>query len=379
MSLFFITFFTLYGLLHLYAFLKAKAALSFSIWQGAPLVIFMAAMTFAPAIVRYLEQHELEVPARIMSYTGYIWMGILVLFFAMALCIDIYRLLLNISGLMFDKDLSSLTLSFKMSFFIPLIFALASAVYGYFEAKNIRVEQVTVKTSKLSKEAGRIRIVQISDLHVGLIVREERLKRIISQVLALDPDILVSSGDLVDGQIDRIEGIADILKDVRPRYGKFAITGNHEYYAGIQQSLAFTKKAGFKVLRGQAVSIKGIITIAGVDDRTGMRFGSFSGTPETELLSGLDQDKFIILLKHKPIVDRNSLGTFDLQLSGHTHKGQLFPFNLVTKLYFPRHAGYVRLPRDSALYISRGTGTWGPPMRVLSPPEVTVIDLVPEG
>jgi predicted MPP superfamily phosphohydrolase len=97
---------------------------------------------------------------------------------------------------------------------------------------------------------------------------------------------------------------------------------------------------------------------------------------ETELLSKLPREKFTILLKHRPLVDREALGLFDLQLSGHTHKGQIFPFNLVTMLYYPTHAGFLRLEGDASLYISRGSGTWGPPIRFLSPPEVTIIDLL---
>ena len=378
MSLFFITFFTLYGLLHLYAFMKARAALSFGVKASIPIIAFLALMTFAPMIVRYLENFEFELSARVMSYIGYIWMGILILFFSLALCIDIYRLLVYLTGLIFQKDLSSLSCSAKFSFFIPLIFAIAAGSYGYFEARNIHVEHLTVKSSKIPDEHNNIRIVQISDVHVGLIVREERLKRIIGKVKNAAPDILVCTGDLVDGQINKLEGLAELFRDIKPRYGKYAITGNHEYYAGLDQSLDFTEKAGFKILRGETVDIAGVLNIAGVDDNTGRQFGLSAGESEKEILSRLDPAKYRILLKHRPLVDKNVLGLFDLQISGHTHKGQIFPFSLITKLYYPRHAGYLSLPNNSHLYVSRGTGTWGPPIRFLSPPEVTVIELLHE-
>ena len=378
MSLFFITFFTLYGLIHLYAFLKAKAAFSLNAQQSIPVILFMAVMTFAPAIIRYLERFGFEFFARTMSYIGYLWMGVLILFFSLAVCLDIYRLLIYLGHFIVSRDVSALSPPVKISFFLPVLFALAAAGYGFFEAQNIRLEHITVKTSRIPEEISRFRIVQISDVHLGLIVRENRLKKILSKVREAYPDLLVCTGDLVDGQINNLEGLAEILRGIHPAYGKFAITGNHEYYAGLHQSLAFIKKSGFTILRGQSVDINGIITLAGVDDPTGRQFNGSMGNTEQEVLSGLDREKFTILLKHRPLIDMNSLGLFDLQLSGHTHKGQIFPFSLVTKLYYPRHAGYLSLPGRSHLYTSRGSGTWGPPIRFLSPPEVTVIDLVRE-
>lgn len=375
MRIFLVVFFLIYGSMHVYALLKAKAALSLRAQVLIPLALLMAAMTAAPVIIRYLERLHFEVVARIISYIGYVWMGVLVMFFLMAICIDVYRLLVYIAGMLVKTDLSAVSMSAKTSFFIPLIFALAGSAYGYFEAKDIRVEHVTIKSAKIPEQVNPLRVVQISDVHVGLIVREDRLRRIIEKVKSESPDILVCTGDFVDGQINRLEGLAEILQEVKPRYGKFAITGNHEYYAGLDQALDFTRKAGFTILRGEAVETAGI-NIAGVDDGTGRQFGRFNGTPEKKLLSGLDRSKFTVLLKHRPLVLNDTTALFDLQLSGHTHKGQLFPFSLITKLYYPKHAGLLKLANNALLYTSRGSGTWGPPVRFLSPPEVTVIELL---
>jgi len=374
MRIFLVVFFLIYGSLHLYAFLKAKGALSLSARAGIPLIILMAVMTSAPVIVRYLEGLKLEFLARAMSYTGYVWMGVLVLFFAFAVCIDMYRLLLYLLGLIVHTDLAALSLSVKASFFIPLVCALTAGCYGFFEARHIRVEHLSIKSSRIPAESDGLKIVQISDVHVGLIVREDRLRIIAEKVKAESPDILVSTGDFVDGQINRLNGLTEIFHQIKPAYGKYAITGNHEYYAGLDQAIEFTRKAGFTLLRGEAVEVAGIY-IAGVDDSTGNQFGMFNGNSEKELLSGLDHNKFKILLKHRPVVSNDGTGLFDLQLSGHTHKGQIFPFSLVTKLYYPKHAGWLDLKNGSHLYVSRGSGTWGPPIRFLSPPEVTVIEL----
>ncbi|MEW6600205.1 MAG: metallophosphoesterase [Nitrospirota bacterium] len=320
MRLFLAVFFLIYGSLHLHAFLKAKTALSLSAKTGIPLFVFMAVMTSAPVIVRYLEGLKLEIPARILSYAGYTWMGVLILFFTFAVCIDIYRLALCLIHLALHIDLSAVSLSAKSSFFIALISAVTVSCYGYFEAMDIQTERIYIKSSRIPAESGGLKIVQISDVHAGLIVREARLRRIADKVMAESPDIVVSTGDFVDGQINSLNGFADIFSLISPAYGKYAVTGNHEYYAGLDQALEFTRKAGFTILRGEAVEVAGIY-IAGVDDPTGKQFGRISGKPERELLSGLDGEKFKILLKHRPIVNSEGTGHFDLQLSGHTHKG----------------------------------------------------------
>jgi hypothetical protein len=187
--------------------------------------------------------------------------------------------------------------------------------------------------------------------------------------------MLVSTGDLVDGQINSLEGLADMIKEINPRYGKFAVLGNHEYYAGLKQAIAFKKAAGFTLLRGEGISIDGIINLIGVDDPAAKYFNGYDESMEKHLLASFPRERFTILLKHRPLINKDSLGLFDLQLSGHVHKGQIFPFSLLTKIYYPKDAGLLRA-NGGMLYVSRGSGTWGPPIRFLAPPEVTVIDIV---
>jgi predicted MPP superfamily phosphohydrolase len=224
----------------------------------------------------------------------------------------------------------------------------------------------------------RFRIVQISDVHLGLIVRKERLAGIVEKIKAAGPDLLVSTGDLVDGSMDNPETLAAMLKELDVKHGKFAVIGNHEDYAGIRRSVDFIEKAGFTLVRGEAASFLPWLSIAGVDDPAGGSFGNPLQLSEKEILTQIPKDHFSLLLKHRPHVDESALGHFDLQLSGHTHKGQIFPFTLIIKSLFPIDAGRLDLQDGSTLYVSRGTGTWGPPIRFLSPPEVTVIDLVPD-
>jgi hypothetical protein len=144
-----------------------------------------------------------------------------------------------------------------------------------------------------------------------------------------------------------------MLQSITPRYGKYAVTGNHEFYAGLEDSLAFTQKAGFKILRNEGMSLTDYFNIAGVDDRTQRYFNKSPEISEEAMLKVLDREKFTLLLKHRPEVDQKSLGLFDLQLSGHTHKGQIFPFNIITLLYFPIHWGILNPLDHCFLYVSR--------------------------
>ena len=376
MTLFFLLFFIVYSGMHLYAFLKARAAFAFGNRVAIPLLLLIIVMNLAPVIVRVSEKYGYETLARFLSFSGYLWMALLFLFFSTGLATDLYHMPVRLAGLLSRRDLSAFTLTAKAAFLIPFFSSLVLTSYGYFEAKDIRTERITLKTAKLPDGMDRLTVVQISDVHLGLIVRETRLAKILEEVKKAKPDMLVDTGDLVDGQINGLNGLSDMLSEINPPYGKFAILGNHEFYAGLGQSLDFIKKSGFRLLRGEAVS--GPINIAGVDDNVLFTYGLERGKGESELLKGLPGDRFTLLLKHRPEVDKNTIGLYDLQLSGHAHRGQIFPFTLIVKLRFPYLSGFFELGKGSNLYVSRGTGTWGPPVRLLSPPEVTVIELVRE-
>jgi len=377
MNLFLLVFFALYGTTHLYFFLKVRAALTPGHLVSFGAAVFLLAMTGAPILVRMLEKEGMEGAARVAAYVGYIWMGFLFLFLSASVLVDIYRFVLYGVARLSRGDISPWIPGHRAALAIPLAWGAAAAVYAWFEAREIKVERVAIRSPKISKTVGRVTVVQISDVHLGLIVREERLQAMLARVRQANPDILVSTGDLVDGQISGLAGLAELLQGVEPRYGKYAVTGNHELYAGLKPSLAFMRSAGFTLLRGEAVTIPGIVTIAGVDDPAIARYAGSAAAEEDRLLEKAPEETFAILLKHRPAPPEGRAGRFDLQLSGHVHKGQLFPFNLVTYLFYPVRAGMNRISRDAYLYVSRGTGTWGPPMRFLAPPEVTVIELLP--
>ncbi|MBW2563870.1 MAG: metallophosphoesterase [Deltaproteobacteria bacterium] len=376
--IFLTVFLSLYSGLHLYGFLSLKRALLPGPKVSMAVILFMVLMVFTPIIIRILERNDLVTPARFFAYIGYIWMGILFLFFSFAVALDAYRLILEVLQRAFNLDFSRFSLSKAQCFFIPLFFSVGITIFGFFEALNIRTERVIIRTDTISQKIGRLKIVQISDVHLGLIVGKHRLQRIVERIKVEKPDILVSTGDLVDGQMNNLSGLAEMIHKIPTKYGKYAVMGNHEFYAGLQDALKVTTDAGFRVLRGEGLNIPGVINIAGVDDPAGKRFGLEGNVSEETLLSKLPRKNFTLFLKHRPWLSEAKGVLFDLQLSGHTHKGQIFPFSLIVKLFYPNFSGLISLDNNSYLYVNRGTGTWGPPVRFLAPPEVTVIELVYE-
>jgi len=376
MSGFLISFVLVYGVCNCYVFMKARAALQPGTGASLLMIFFILVMLACPFIERMFEKSGHEGAATFTAYIGYTWLGLVFLFVSASLVLEAYRFFLYAAGLLLKSDFSAASVSARLAFFVPLGLAMSIAFYGYFEAKHIRTEYVRIRTPKLPAGLERLRIVQISDVHLGLIVGEAKLKSILREVEKAGPDILVSTGDLVDADICGMRKFADLLAEVRPKYGKFGVTGNHEFYAGLAQALDCATKADITMLRGKTVTVGGMINIAGVDDPAARYFKLAATLSEKDVLSRLSPGTFTLLLKHRPVISKESLGLFDLQLSGHAHKGQIFPFSLVTKLYYnPIDAGLLELADGSHLYVSRGAGTWGPPIRFLAPPEVTVIDL----
>ena len=378
MALFILSFFLIYGSLHYYLFCKLKAALHPSPPVLAGLVIFLALMTLAPLLINLLERQVPQLLVRVLAYVGYSWMGFLFIFVSLSLLVDFYRLLHYLAARLTSWDLRLFFPAKQPVFFTTLFLSLGTFVYGIFEAREIRIENIVVKSAKIPAGLGRIRVAQISDVHIGIMMRGERLKRILAKVRACEPDLLVSTGDLVDGQGESLSEAYQFFQDCSPPLGRFAVTGNHELYAGLELALDFTARAGFTVLRGEGRTVGGLINIAGFDDAVVSGKSPKTDDSVGQVLKSLPADKFTLLLYHRPLIAKDTLGAFDLQLSGHTHKGQIFPFSLVTGLFFPMQAGYFTLPGHSALYASRGTGTWGPPIRFLSPPEITLFDIMPQ-
>ena len=369
MVMFLLTFFLLYGGIHLYALIRLDSVFHFPPVYKTLVVILMIFLIFAPLLVRIAEAHQMEALARIIAFIGYLWMAFIFLFFCLGIVFEVVRFLFRFFPAAADPvALSSIALG------LSVLFSFILVVYGYFDAREIRIKKLEIVTGHHLPNNGKIRIVQISDVHVGIVIKEKRLQALADKIKEAQPDILVSTGDLLDGELNNVLPLAELLAQIKPQFGKYAVTGNHEYYAGIDKSLAFTRQAGFEILRDEVREAAGI-NIAGVDDITGRKPILVRENPRAaRMMPAMDKDKFTVLLKHQPVV--NPADNFNLQLSGHTHGGQLFPFGLITGLFFENNYGYFELEKNKLLYVSRGVGTWGPPVRVFAPPEITVIDLI---
>lgn len=335
-------------------------------------VLWMILMIVAPVMVHMLKDRGAEPPAQLLAWIGYIWMGLVFLAFWAFLIVGVYELI----NWLLSAGISAVprySVRGAGATAAVVLLVLAAGFYGFMEALNIRVETVTIESDKLPPGTERLRIAQVSDIHLGLMNRQGKLADVVLKLQLLDPDLLVATGDVVDGEIGHLDGLSDLWNTLHPPLGKFAVTGNHEVYAGLEQSLAFLERSGFTVLRNGARKVDDRLVVAGVDDE----HLNVPKAREAGLLEAQPADRFVLFLKHRPVVPEKTVGLFDLQLSGHAHKGQIFPFNLITRLEYPLQNGLSRLSGGSRLYASRGTGTWGPPMRIGSPPEITLFEIVP--
>jgi predicted MPP superfamily phosphohydrolase len=376
MSLFLLSFLLIYGSMHAYALFKAKTALGFGPGTTLALLPLLALLLCAPIATRLLGRHGYEDTARIVAHAGYLWMGFLFFLTCLNLSVDLLRLALAALGRGGIAANAARELAGRSAFLCIAGLAVALSAYAIVEATRIEVVRVRLVTDRLPASVPSLRIAQITDLHLGLLHRTGKAREVAALVSRERPDIFVSTGDLVDGQLDGVEELAETLREIPAPRGKIAVLGNHEYYAGIGRSIAFTRKAGFTLLRDEDVTIDDAVRVAGVDDPAGAQFGRAAGTSEAALLGNRPDGRFTLLLKHRPQLDPATGGKFDLQLSGHTHHGQLFPFRLLTRLVYPLLGGDHPVPGGGKLHVSRGTGTWGPPMRFLAPPEITVVDIV---
>jgi uncharacterized protein len=254
------------------------------------------------------------------------------------------------------------------------VMILAATLWSVMEASHPLIKAITLHNPAF-RASPPLRIVQVSDVHLGMLRGPEWNRMLCRTIQSLSPDILVSTGDLVDSSMKNIGDQTADWASISAPLGKFAVLGNHEYYLGLTESLALYRQAGFHLLRGETVSITPTLSLSGVDDRSGHSLGAACYSSESNLIPVPERSTFHILLKHQPLINRESVPFFDLQLSGHTHQGQLFPFHLLVRLFYQYLHGLYQPAPHFQLYVSAGTGTWGPPMRLFAPPEITVFTL----
>jgi len=367
-------FLTIYGLLHYYFYRKAVHAFNMGLLGHVFLILGLCLLLFSPVILELIEKTPINILKTVLAYAGYLWMGIIFLFFSINIFIDIYRAVIYISSRIFSPVFLRYMPNSSFIFIAVLLIITAITIYGWFEAADIKVERIVFKTEKLPSNIKSFRVAQISDIHFSATNDARLAGKITKKVEDLKPDLIVSTGDLIDRGLNGRERVEAMFAALDAPYGKFGTTGNHEFISGIKQATEFTQKAGFKLMRNEVVTIGGFLDIAAIDDPAGKTFDNEKSIPESKILEALNPDRLRIFLKHQPRIEKDSIGKFDLQLSGHTHKGQIYPFTALVSLIYKYMDGYFDLGKGSKLYVSRGTGTWGPPIRFLTFPEITVIE-----
>lgn len=237
-------------------------------------------------------------------------------------------------------------------------------------AAGTTVREVEIVTPKDTGMDRPFRMVQLSDVHLDEASNMNKVSRMVEKVNSLNPDIIVITGDMVDGEVHEDCELKNVLCNLQSRFGVYAVSGNHEFYSGIDGFNHLAENSGITVLRDEKKEITGSVTLVGLKDHTSVKYGRKRFT--ADIVKGLDKKKFNILIGHRPYgIEANGPLGIDLQLAGHTHAGQIPPMDLLVQLVYRYPQGLYR-SGDSHMYTSSGTGIWGPPMRFLSRNEIVL-------
>lgn len=303
--------------------------------------------------------------AVVLEWLGAAWMGTLFLLVVALLLAE----LLTLGGFAGATWTAGIRTTLVV---IALIGAVAALIGG---VRPPRVVDVEVDVASLRQSLDGITVVQLSDLHLGSLLGPRFLSHVIDQVEALEPDVVVVTGDLFDSEADSVERLLPELKRLRAPHGVFAVIGNHEYYVGMGRCVHLMEEAGFQVLDNQWVEALPGLVVAGVPDDRGARQTGHPGADLGRALDGVPAGSTVVLLQHAPQDEAAAAAAgVDLMLNGHTHGGQIWPFHILVRAAYPHLAGVFHVG-DMTQVVSRGTGRWGPPMRLFAPAEVIRVTL----
>ncbi len=367
---------------HLYVWMRlvrdpAWAPTTAKILTGVVILLFLA----VPAAI-WVRTSTVSPAAKYFLLPAWSWLGFLFILVVLLASVDVGRVMLNaLQGwfpsvadidperrLLFSRALGGVT-------------TLAAVAIGVGALKSglghVRVRKIRVALERLPEKLDGTTIVQLSDVHIGPTIRREFVERIVEQTNGLRPHLIAITGDLVDGSVETLRQDVEPLKNLRSRYGAYFVTGNHEYYSGAGSWCDELDRMGIRVLRNERVEVgdnDASFDLAGVHDYAGARRGH--GPDLAKALEGRDPERELVLLAHQPkALDEAVRHGVGLQLSGHTHGGQIWPWNYLVKLSQPLVAGLKKFER-TWLYVNSGTGYWGPPMRLGAPAEIAHVTLV---
>ncbi len=367
---------SMYGLINFYI-LRREWQATAGLGNVRPLVMgFSLLLVLAYPLGRIVEQVLPGGPAEFFDRIGSFYLVVMFYSFCLVLVIDILRLG-NAFFSFFPKAITAHPEKAGLiTFYVVLGLVFAIVVGGAVNAVRPQVRTLDIAVAKPAGGLSELKIVMASDFHLGTTNRNAWLEKVVAKINGLKPDIVFLPGDTVDMYVPRagvMQMIATLRKLSAP-LGVFSVTGNHEYYGGLKKNLEYLAQAGVRVLQDEALRIHDDFYLIGRKDRTALSFKEERKTLP-EILSTVDTGLPLILLDHQPyrLAEAKEAG-IDVQLSGHTHAGQLFPLNLINKKVWEQYWGYLRKGKTQ-YYVSCGVGTWGPPVRTGSRPEIIQLRL----
>lgn len=322
----------------------------------------MLGMLAATLLVAFSRRVREVLPFPTMVLIGYLWVVIVLYLVLTLLVLEIPRLFVV------RADPSRRELVSRGAAIVAGLSATSVVGYGAKTAYGPPVlKRLDIPLSKLPRSMDGYRIALVADIHLGSLTRAGHARRIVDAINSMNPDLIAVVGDLADGSVQSLHAQALPLRDLSSKDGAFFVTGNHEYFSGVDEWVDEVVELGMRPLRNERLEIRGL-DLAGVDDVT--------GDPDYgRALGGRDLAKPVILLAHQPVSVREAARFgVDLQLSGHTHGGQIFPFHLVVRSQHPVVSGLGEVD-GTKVYVTNGAGFWGPPVRVGAPPDITLVQL----
>lgn len=375
--IFYIVFFSVYLLGNYYIFIRG--------WQALPpitaikaiyLIIFwVLALSFI--ISKFTGKQSFFAIHKITTWIGSFWLAAALYFFLFVLLIDILRFTNHFLHFFPNPD-TQLYYYMKFYTFISIIAIVCiSLIYGNLNARNAIIRNISINIDKKNEKYPELKIALVSDIHLGTMVYEKYLNRLTDSINAQNPDIVLFAGDIMDEELSPIlrNDIGKPLRKLKPKLGIWAIAGNHEHIGNFSKAINYIKTLGINVLIDTSVLIDNSFYLVGRNDKDSKRFGNGNRKTLRNITENLDKSLPIILMDHQPANLNEAIeNEIDLQLSGHTHNGQFFPFNLITRKVFELSYGYLQKGKTH-FYVSSGFGTWGPPVRIGSKPEIVFINI----
>jgi predicted MPP superfamily phosphohydrolase len=308
---------------------------------------------------------------------GSYWLGAMFYFFLTLFSLDIFTAINNVLRV-FPEDFRENTVFNRYLVGALILLIISILILGRLNAINPRISKYNISISSKKTNLKALSIAMVSDLHLGIIVNNKGLTQMVNLINSQNPELILMPGDIIDEDIKPFieEKMELTFKKLNPKYGIYGVPGNHEYIGGnIDKAIKHLELSGIKILRDETVKIGEDLYIVGRDDPAAERFSDKSRKDYSSLFEGIDTNMPVIMMNHQPIeFDKGSKTGADLLLSGHTHRGQLFPNNLITKKLFKNDWGHS-IVNGMHIIVSCGYGTWGPPIRIGNRPEIVMIHI----